>query len=75
MDATEYHLDNFKAKFNCIDKDNCKLNQFDFYDMVNFAEQYHQMKLNEKVICPNCDEECEPISMGRMCNKCFYDKL
>ena len=27
------------------------------------------------VICPNCDEECLPITLGLMCNKCGYDKL
>jgi len=27
------------------------------------------------VICPNCDEECEPIPLGLMCNKCYYDKM
>jgi len=27
------------------------------------------------VICPNCEEECEPIPLGQMCNKCYYDKM
>ena len=26
-------------------------------------------------ICPNCNEECNPIPIGLMCNKCVYDKL
>ncbi len=24
-------------------------------------------------ICPNCNEECEPISLGEMCSKCGCD--
>jgi hypothetical protein len=31
--------------------------------------------VSNSVICPNCDEECEPIPLGLMCNKCYYDKL
>lgn len=27
------------------------------------------------VICHNCNKECEPIPLGLMCNKCYYDKM
>ena len=41
--------------------------------MIEFKEL---KELDESEVCPNCEEECMPISIGgRMCNKCYYDKL
>ena len=49
--------------------------------MVGFAEDVVNnldipvVSQRSELVCPNCDEECKPISLGWMCNKCHYDKL
>lgn len=53
------------------------------YAIVAAMEEYAERQLKNcniqrvvnPVICPNCNEECEPIPLGQMCNKCFYDKM
>lgn len=25
------------------------------------------------IVCGNCEEECQPVSIGSMCNKCFVE--
>jgi len=48
-------------------------------DYVYWLEaQIQALRIHEvvnPVICPNCKEECEPIPLGQMCNKCYYDKM
>ena len=46
-------------------------------EYVHFLENKLLSLLTKEntVICPNCKEECTPISLGLMCDKCAYDKL
>ena len=29
--------------------------------------------VSNSVICPNCNERCNPVSLGAMCDKCYCD--
>ena len=44
--AEEFYLSNYKSEFNCSDKINRKIKQFDINDMIDFASQFsnHQNK-------------------------------
>ena len=36
----EFYLSNYRSQHNCMDRLNRKIQQFDFYDVVDFAEAY-----------------------------------
>ena len=54
MKAEEYYLTNRRSEYNCIEKSNRKIQQFDFYDLIDFAQQYaehyHQERLKDNPI-------------------------
>lgn len=50
--AEEYYMGNYRSAHNVMDKSNRKLQQFDFYDMTDFAEAYaaeQKKELLEKI--------------------------
>lgn len=42
MKAEDFYISNFRSKFNPCFKENRKIEQYTFDDMVEFAERYHE---------------------------------
>jgi hypothetical protein len=49
MTAEGYYLFNFRSNHNCMEKSNRQIQQFDFNDMTDFAEQYGKQQWNEAI--------------------------
>ena len=47
MTAEEYYQGNFRSQHNTMIKANKKLQQFDFYDLIEAMEQYAEYKVEQ----------------------------
>jgi hypothetical protein len=53
MNAEEFYIANYRSKFNPCFKENRKIEQFTFDDMIEFAERY-----KNSPICKKCEGNC-----------------
>lgn len=43
--------------------------------ILKMLKEMKEERGEKPTICPNCDQECEPVPTVFACNKCHYDKL
>ena len=45
----------------------------DILGLIERLKEFNNLGNTKSVTCGNCEQECQPISLGNMCNKCYVE--